>query len=198
MTEQSTHIRYDRLKTVCYKALEESQKALTGDNLISCYPSLTNSDQGKQLLSTITAQLVDSWSDNTKREFDAIFKERDIETKLNELDDLIADASKNGSQTEDGVPIDELTSTNILSSHMIPVKEKKLAQLKEQLHALRQGNVSLLDALNEQLSEAKSFKKEVSGSLQTIKDLNTVGDNSKLKESLDQLIDITKHEEQAI
>lgn len=84
------HIRFSRLEQVCSKALEESQKVLTDENLQACYPSIASTQQGRLLIQTIKQQLEESWSNNTHNEFSSIFQERQIEQKLNELDDLIA------------------------------------------------------------------------------------------------------------
>ncbi len=91
---KDNHIRFERLNQVCKRALEESMKALSDDNLKMCYPILADSKEGKDTISAVKDQLKESWSQNSQKEFDAIFKERDIEEKLNQLDDLIIQAQE--------------------------------------------------------------------------------------------------------
>ncbi|CCH42268.1 Kinetochore-associated protein NNF1 [Wickerhamomyces ciferrii] len=91
-TENKDHIRHQRLVQVVNKALEESMKTISDENLQSCYPLLSSTKQGKETISVVKEQLKESWFQNSQKEFDAIYKERDIEAKLNELDDLIIEA----------------------------------------------------------------------------------------------------------
>lgn len=86
---------------MCLKALEESQKVLTDENVYSCYPNLVCTPNGKDLVDKVKQQLIDSWRDNTVKEFRSIFEERDIENKLNELDDLIAKAQERKNNGDD-------------------------------------------------------------------------------------------------
>lgn len=102
-SQNSNHIRFQRLNQVCDKALEESMKALSDENLQMCYPTLSSTKEGKHEIQTVKDQLHESWSQNARNEFDAVFKERDIEAKLNELDDLILQAQehqKSGDRTQ--------------------------------------------------------------------------------------------------
>lgn len=102
-TGNANHIRFQRLNQVCEKALEESLKALSDENLEMCYPTLSSTKEGKHEIQTVKDQLHESWSQNARKEFDAVFKERDIEVKLNELDDLILEAQehqKKGDRTQ--------------------------------------------------------------------------------------------------
>lgn len=190
------HIRFERLQTVCDKALEESQKVLTDENLLSCFPSLNSSEKGKQLLNTIRLKLTESWSENTRKEFNSIFEERDIENKLNELDDLINDANKR--DPDNSIPIEELSSINILNSYMIPVKKQNLNKLKEQVESLKLTNLELLKELKSQLNNAHDVKNQINENLQSIQSLNNLSDDLKLKENLEKLIEITKNDEEDI
>lgn len=68
-----------------------------------CYPSLSNSKQGEESISKVKKTLTEKWPQNASVEFDAIFEEREIESKLDELDDLIIQAQqrqKNGENHE--------------------------------------------------------------------------------------------------
>lgn len=91
---KDNHIRFQRLNEVCNKALAESIKVLSDDNLKMCYPILSSTNEGKDTMTAVKGQLKQSWTENAQKEFEAIFKEREIENKLDELDDLIHQAQE--------------------------------------------------------------------------------------------------------
>ncbi|CEP63455.1 MIND complex subunit NNF1 LALA0_S08e02872g [Lachancea lanzarotensis] len=137
MTE-GVRIRYTRLNQVCRKALQQSvTKVQSWDKLASCFPTYTATDTGARNLSTCQQQVVEFWMELSKREFDEIFRERDIENKLNDLDDLISRAKtvQEGlkEQNTDLPCIDELTPEQLTTGNIHNSRAKLLDQLENRV-----------------------------------------------------------------
>lgn len=183
-------IRFDRLQQVSTKALTESQKVITDENLSTCYPTIASTPTGKALLTTIKTQLIESWTQNAIREFEAIFEEREAHEKLDQLDELIAEAQekkKNG--IVDNVPFDTLSPANIVSSHLIGAKEANLKYLHEQCESLKKGNEELLADLQDMLKTAEGLRDDVVNSLEGVNSLVKVSDEAQLETKLKELAD---------
>ncbi|CAM9014805.1 unnamed protein product [Wickerhamomyces anomalus] len=181
---KDNHIRFERLNQVCKRALEESMKALSDDNLKMCYPILAGSKEGKDTISAVKDQLKESWSQNSQKEFDAIFKERDIEEKLNQLDDLIIQAQERQKSGDKKQLI-----------HLIPVKEAKLKNLEKQLGDLKSSNENILKELNNLSKEATEIRLDVSNKFQNLEKFNDLAKDSDLSERLKRLIEQLSTEE---
>ncbi|SSD61095.1 uncharacterized protein SCODWIG_02856 [Saccharomycodes ludwigii] len=88
-----THIRYQRLVEVCERALHQVLKNLQDFTKVRyCYPNYAITHQ--QDLINCQQQIVELWYQLCSNEFREIFQERQLEQKLNELDDLIEVAKK--------------------------------------------------------------------------------------------------------
>jgi kinetochore protein NNF1 len=208
MSNQSEHIRFQRLKQVCSKALEESQKVLTDENLHACYPTISSTKDGRRLIQTIKQQMIESWTANTKREFTSIFEERDIEAKLDELDELIAQAQdRMDTGTEPQLPyalryylslehytnitasIDRLSPVNIVSSHLLPLKESNLRSLEDQLDSLKSQNTDLFKQLQDRAQEARQLRSGTFELIQNIKKMEEVSKDAQLESKLRTLVE---------
>lgn len=190
MGNSRQHIRFHRLEQVCSKALTESQKVLTDDNLHACYPTLASSQDGRALIQTIKQQLTESWQANTQNEFTSIFSEREIEEKLNELDELIAIAQdrKDSEGQASQIPIDQLTPINIVSSHLIPLKETNLEALHSQLDTLKSNNIRLLNELQEQATLATQLRSSTMEIMERISKIEQVSQGADIESKLRTLV----------
>ncbi|KAH3667013.1 hypothetical protein WICMUC_005360 [Wickerhamomyces mucosus] len=193
MSESVSYIRYDRLRQVCFKALEESQKVITDESLKQCYPSLITGEESSRLLETIKINLYNSWKLGTEKEFESIFEERDIKSKLDELDKLIFEARQD-SPVANQVQPDQLTPNNIIASHLIPLKENNLKALNHQLELVRNENLNLLKELDDLSTLAKDLKNEINGNFEALNKLNEIYDDDQIEKYLQDLIIITQTE----
>ncbi|GAX70497.1 MIND complex subunit [Saccharomyces cerevisiae] len=88
-------IRYIRLKQVFNRALDQSiSKLQSWDKVSSCFPQYVNSKQGAINVANCQRQLTEFWTELCQREFKEIMEERNVEQKLNELDELILEAKE--------------------------------------------------------------------------------------------------------
>lgn len=152
-------IRYKRLVQVCNKALEESIKKLqVWEKIEECFPSYAKTTSGAENLAICQQQVIKLWSNLCKVEFDAIFHERSVEEKLNQLDELIEKAKlrsppSNSSRLR---KIDELRPRELIEGNLQDAKVKTLSKLDERLNTIREMNRSLevgLKNLNDRVFE---------------------------------------------
>ncbi|SCU91353.1 LADA_0F09450g1_1 [Lachancea dasiensis] len=153
MTE-GVRIRYTRLNQVCRKALQQAvNKVQNWDKLASCFPEYSRLEPGAKNISTCQKQVVDFWMELSKREFEEIFSERDIENKLNDLDDLISDAKATHSTFKPGhdsmACIDKLSPKQLISGNIHDSRLKLLDQLDDRLSKVTDVNNTLEDELRQ-------------------------------------------------
>ncbi len=87
-------VRYDRLQTLAYRCLQQCTKSLTYDTMVSCYPKIASHNVGKGWLNQGLEDIKKFWETSSEREFNSIWKERDIKRKLDELDGIILEGKK--------------------------------------------------------------------------------------------------------
>lgn len=116
MSSEIDRIRYERLKLVCKKALEQSiKKSLSIDQIKSCYPTIASTEDGQKSLEIARSQIIKFWHNNSTKEFDLIFKERNIETKLNELDEIIQKAQERKLEGKEApIQVDRLSPSELI------------------------------------------------------------------------------------
>lgn len=172
-------IRYERLQLVCRKALEQSiKKSISLEHIKSCYPDIANSKEGLKHLENARQQMVDFWFTNSLREFDLIFKDRGMEVKLNELDELIQQSYKrlekysdkhNDAENdvddeilEEGpVYLNKLTPDRIMEANIIHTKENTLRSLSMIHDQLRLDNEELYSQLKSVSDGSEDIKKTI-------------------------------------
>ncbi|SCU78414.1 LAFA_0A06480g1_1 [Lachancea sp. 'fantastica'] len=197
---EGVRIRYTRLNQVCRKALQQSvTKVQSWDKLASCFPTYTATDAGARNLSTCQKQVVEFWMELSKREFDEIFRERDIENKLNDLDDLISSAKT----VQEGLHekhldlpcIDELTPQQLMDGNIHDSRTKFLEQLDSRVAKVS----SLNDHLEQDLLDIKASLEEEHKELEDILSRNMGHDLKKSEDMLqeglrDMLIELREHQ----
>ncbi|SCU81664.1 LANO_0B03818g1_1 [Lachancea nothofagi CBS 11611] len=163
---EGVRIRYKRLNQVCRKALQQSvNKIQNWEKLSSCFPQYTATDAGAKNLSTCQRQVIEFWMELSKREFEEIFKERDIENKLNDLDDLIShskDVQKTLNQDHPAMAcIDELSPEQLINGNMHDSRVSLLGQLDDRLGTVADMNKALELELEHLRSQISSETKEL-------------------------------------
>lgn len=84
---------------------------------------------------------------------------------------------------------------NVVSSHLIPVKEVKLKNLEKQLGDLKSSNENILKELNNLSKEATDIRLDVSNKFQNLEKFNDLAKDSDLSERLKRLIEQLSTEE---
>lgn len=158
--EDKVKIRYTRLNQVCTKALQQSiNRVDKWEKLSSCFPDYASTEEGAANLKNCQKQVVNFWKELCKREFGEIFKERDIEVKLNDLDQLIHEAKvkvKAGELISDGPPIDKVTPERLITGNIHDLRQRALKELNIRLETIDQMNTRLreeIEELNKQIDD---------------------------------------------
>ncbi|AMD20419.1 HDL325Wp [Eremothecium sinecaudum] len=153
-------IRFKRLNQVCDKALSQSiAKLQNWEKLSSCYPEYISTKEGYINLKTCQSQVCEFWWDLCKQEFEAIFDERKVKEKLDELDDLILkarDRSNSNSGKGNALCVEKLTPDDIMKGNIQKAKKETINRLDENLETLDGMNKELqteLSKLNESINE---------------------------------------------
>ncbi|AGO10603.1 AaceriABR150Cp [[Ashbya] aceris (nom. inval.)] len=147
-------IRFKRLNQVCEKALAQSiSKLQNWDKLSSCYPGYISTREGYANLKTCQVQVCDFWSQLCRQEFQAIFEERDVKAKLDELDDLILKAKERARSQRDGTGnrtrVEDLTPAQLIQGSVRRAQTDTLEQLDARLRSLDDRNAELRAELEE-------------------------------------------------
>lgn len=183
-------IRYERLKLVSKKALELSiKKSLSIEQIRSCYPTIASTEEGEKALEIARSQIVKFWHKTSMEEFDLIFKERDIENKLDELDQIIYDAKKR-KETGEELPVafDTLTPDQVMEASLVETKKSTLERLQMIYSLLCTDNVHTYEDLRKDTEESQDISNELQGLLKSLTS-NFEGQGGKiLQEKIDNLL----------
>jgi kinetochore protein NNF1 len=198
-------IRYNRLTQISRRALQETFKHFTYEKLASCYPTIANTPSGKHALEQALLQITKFFNDTAlvsyalkweliafllvitftnivlieQKEFDTIYKERNILPLMVELDNMIEDAKTRKNRPavelapeEQPINLDQLTPEAIIQSHLIPLQHAEEARLKEQVDVLKQENQTLLNQLKSESQRAMDMLDMLSKSIIDIQNIN--------------------------
>ncbi|KAH8909494.1 hypothetical protein BR93DRAFT_393556 [Coniochaeta sp. PMI_546] len=95
--------RASRLQEVFADRLKHTLAKLSYPNIAACYPTIAA--QHPPTLRSIQSQMVSIMESRAVRHFEAILEERDVVRKLNELEDLVAQAGQRRAEGDiDGRP----------------------------------------------------------------------------------------------
>ncbi|CAG99295.1 MIND complex subunit NNF1 [Kluyveromyces lactis] len=144
--EGTEHIRFQRLVQVCNKALEESiRKLQSWEKIHECFPNYGQTREGIENLTVCQQQVIKLWSNLSRVEFDAIFHERSIEEKLNQLDDLINKARSidTSSSSKKLRKIDDLRPLELIEGNLQGAKESTLERINNKLQIIKESNEAL-------------------------------------------------------
>ncbi|CAI4045297.1 hypothetical protein SUVZ_10G2950 [Saccharomyces uvarum] len=160
-------IRYIRLKQVFNRALDQSiSKLQSWDKVSSCFPQYVNTKQGAINVANCQRQLTEFWTELCQREFKEIIEERDVEQKLNELDELISEAKDRytGSDHNDGnerPAIDELSSKELVECHVYSQRIHAVQEIDERLAKVNEMNDQLARELDDLEVQVDAEKREI-------------------------------------
>lgn len=167
--------RATKLDEILDKSLKQTMRACSYDKLVSCFPTLAKNDP--ETLKHAQEQVTEFLTNACRSEFDKILNERNAVQRLNELDELIADArtrKESGQHATENVS--DLTPDVILRAHMLPMKRSKLLSMSEQLHDIQQVNADALRAIEEQRKHIELRTKALKESLTTLDSVSVLPD----------------------
>lgn len=190
MSSEIDKIRYERLKLVCKKALEQSiKKSLSMDQIKTCYPTIASTDEGQKSLEIARSQIIKFWHNNSTKEFDLIFKERNIETKLNELDEIIQKAEERKLQGKEApVQVDRLSPSELIEASLAGTKKESVESLAMIYNQLCLDNMELYGQLNSLCEESETIRTDLKSQVDSLDEELKSLKNDDLKVSIDDLI----------
>ncbi|ODV95627.1 hypothetical protein PACTADRAFT_50325 [Pachysolen tannophilus NRRL Y-2460] len=152
-------IRFSKFEEVVLKALDESLKTLSLEKLKTCYPNIAKTTNGIKYLEAAQVQIQEYWSKNSIEEFQAIYKERNLKFKLDELDELIYEAQKRKLLNKQDLKIfyDKLSPNEIINSQIIDLKNLKIKDYQLQLQALKNENNLKFKELEKIIQESNDY-----------------------------------------
>ena len=115
------------------------------------------------------------WHANSLDEFDLIYKEKDIESKLDELDDIIQNAQRAKDSGKEPSNIDQLSPLEIVDSTIVSNSKNVLDSLQMIYDQLCLDNAELYTELSELTKESTRINNSIkSGIEQLNKEANSV------------------------
>lgn len=188
--ERLEKIRFERLELVCRKAIEQSiKKSLSLELLQTCYPDMATTDEGRYAITNARQQIIRFWHTESMREFELIFKERDVEQKLNELDEIIQTAQfRKASKKESPLNIAKLDSDEIIQSTLLTHSTESIENLNMIYNELSLDNAALYEELKGLSNTGKELKLDIEDVLSGLnKQIQTL-DNESERLQLNELI----------
>ncbi|KAI3404047.2 hypothetical protein KGF56_003206 [Candida oxycetoniae] len=193
--EKNIHkVRFERLQLVGKKAVEQVLKtSLTTDQIKSCYKEIAESEVGLKSLETGSNQLEKYLLEETLAEFDHIYEENDLSSKLNDLDEVIQNAfqreqGKMSSAESLPVHIDQLSSSEIIDSMILNKKEDTLLALEKVYLKTYSDNEELEEKLRKIIANASAINSQIQDVLIPIKEQASFVTSDPVK--MDSIIDL--------
>ncbi|CUM62665.1 uncharacterized protein PRCAT00000219001 [Priceomyces carsonii] len=191
-------VRYERLKKVCRKALEQLiKKSLSLEQIKMCYPTIASTPEGVKSLEIARSQVINFWHTKSLEEFEFIFKEREIESKLNELDEIIQTAQfRKQENFEKPVPVDSLSPNELIDSTVLVGKTNSVESLLMIYNQLCMDNEDLLKSLKSLADESEIIRNEVvelfSSLNKEVETLRSEDSNINFKELFESFMKVDK------
>lgn len=156
-------VRFNTLKQVGKKALEKLIKnALNIDKVIQCYPKIASTQQGVYHLKGASAQIIDYWYSSTLSELDLIYGEKEVEQRLDELDEIIQIAKQRKQlEISNDVHIDKLDANDIINCNIVTEAKESLDKLNAIYNQLVTENEELLQSLTLLCNEANNIYRDI-------------------------------------
>lgn len=189
MEQQIERVRYERLTMVCKKALEQTiKKGLDITKIQQCFPNIGSTPNGLHQLTVARSQIVKYWHEHGLAEFELIFKERDIERKLNELDEIIQKAQyRKQNSIETPIKVHELSPEDVLQSTVLSDREpvETLRIIYDQLCA---DNQQMLEEMMKLVQENDEIKQDIDENLTALRNHVAILKDESEKLNLDELL----------
>lgn len=159
--------RATKLTDILDKSLRQTLRACSYEKLVSCFPSLAQNDA--ETLRHAQEQLTEFLTTACHSEFEKILRERSTVERLNELDEMIAEARE---RKDKGVPMgdspSDLAPDTVLRAHLLPIKRTALDRLNVDVQTVQRENAVRLSELDEQRRQIDLRTRTLRESLSTL------------------------------
>ncbi|KAJ6446612.1 mind kinetochore complex component protein [Purpureocillium lavendulum] len=167
--------RAARLHDIYAQALGHTLRRLAAwDSFAGCYPTVAA--RAEPVLRQVQGQMVDKMREKCEKEFDNILAARQVVPRLNELEDLIADASSRraSSSAEDPQPTPPhlLPPDAILSAHLAPALAPHQSLLNAKLQTTQAQNALLADEVRRQRAEVEGLLARLEAAVDDVRGAN--------------------------
>ncbi|KAJ2898694.1 putative mind kinetochore complex component protein [Zalerion maritima] len=172
--------RAQRLQQLYAQSLRHTLNKISWDNFSACYPTIGSQAPG--VLKAVQKQMVDRLLQLCNNEFDLIMTQRNVVAKLNELEELTADAAKRREDGDGEPPVapHTLPPETILAAHLAPHLVAHQSQLNARIQTIQSKNAALWE-------EVQSQRAEIATMLEGLD--NAVNDLDGATELLEPIVD---------
>ncbi|KAK3295680.1 Nnf1-domain-containing protein [Chaetomium fimeti] len=176
--------RAARLQALFASTAKHTLDKINKENFGACFPTISNKAPGT--LEFVQRQMVERLGGLWNKEFETIMANRQVVARLNELEELVGDATRRRMEADDPssppVPPHTLPAPTILQAHLAPHLASHQSQLNAKLQNTQAANARLWDEIRAQRAEMEAL---LAGVEKAVRD--TDGANGLLGEVADEL-----------
>ncbi|GME81667.1 unnamed protein product [Ambrosiozyma monospora] len=148
MSSQDT--RFEKFRHALRYVINDILSKITPEKMAEMYPGVD-----KRALENIRAQIVQQYRNKCFSEFEKIYKDRDLENKLNELDEIIREAKERYEKNpDDKLYINNLKPDDIVLSKMLALQKEAVVSLHEKLMIIKRENNIMVHQINSLYNES--------------------------------------------
>ncbi|KAK5989990.1 hypothetical protein PT974_08253 [Cladobotryum mycophilum] len=165
--------RATRFQQLYAHSLQRTLGKLKWDNFAACYPTIAK--KAEPVLRQVQGQMVDKLGEKCEKEFENIMVTRQVVPKINELENLISDASHRRASSADGpepTPPHLLPAEAILAAHLTPTLTSHQSHLNARLQTAQSHNAILYDEIHRQRAEIDSLMQALESAVGDIRGAN--------------------------
>lgn len=136
-------LRASKLREAMTRALANTQKKWSYDRVASCFPAVVESNPDS--FKHAHAQVEEFLRKAVMEEYENILISRDVVRKLNDLDGIIAEAQhrEQVKKRARNAYVPNLEPQQAMRAALLPVKQRELERLQQELAALERENAEL-------------------------------------------------------
>ncbi|KAH6849983.1 Nnf1-domain-containing protein [Chaetomium sp. MPI-CAGE-AT-0009] len=151
--------RAARLQALFASTAKHTLDKISKENFGACFPTMSQRAPGT--LEFVQRQMVERLGGLWNKEFETIMANRQVVARLNELEDLVGDATRRRMEADDPssppVPPHTLPATTILQAHLAPHLASHQSQLNAKLQNTQAANARLWDEIRAQRAEMEAL-----------------------------------------
>ncbi|KAL1843695.1 hypothetical protein VTJ49DRAFT_395 [Mycothermus thermophilus] len=175
--------RASRLQKLFATTAKHTLDKISRDNFAACFPTVAHRAPGT--LEFVQRQMVERLGGLWNREFESILQSRQVVARLNELEALVADATRRRVEARGGeapVAPHTLPAPTVLHAHLTPHLTAHAGELTARLRQTQAANAALWDEIRAQRAEVEALLSAVE---KAVRDLE--GANALLAEVADEV-----------
>lgn len=155
--------RFDRLHEVFRLAvLQTFKRLMEPDRFASCFSEIASKEGGEASLEVARQQAAEYFVSTSLRQFEHTCDERNVELRLNELEEIIASAqTRMATNSGPQIHVDRLSASQIVNSAVSQSKYESVEKLSQIYNQLCLDNAALYQELKEHAEECENLKNGV-------------------------------------